>query len=63
MGICPEEYEKLASEVDVVINVAASVDFILRLDLNMKINVIGALNALYFAQDCKNLAALCHVST
>ena len=49
-GMKEYDYLLLAEEVDVVINVAASVDFILRLDLNMKINALGALNTLKFAK-------------
>jgi len=47
----------------VVINNAASVDFNLRVDLNMKINAIGPMNILGFSKACMNLKVLCHVST
>jgi thioester reductase-like protein len=62
-GMNETDYLLLAEEVDVVINVAASVDFILRLDLNMKINALGALNTLKFAKACPKICAYCHVST
>lgn len=44
-----EVYNKLSKEIEIIINVAASVDFIARLDLNLKMNAIGALNVLKFA--------------
>lgn len=53
----------LTNEVEVVINNAASVDFNLRVDLNMRINAIGPMNILNFSKACKNLNVLTHVST
>ena len=58
-----EVYNKLSAEVDIIINVAASVDFIARLDLNLRMNAVGALNVLKFAHKCPRLQAMCHVST
>jgi dTDP-4-dehydrorhamnose reductase len=53
----------MTNEVEIVINNAASVDFDLRVDLNMKINAIGAMNILKFSKACKNIKVCCHVST
>lgn len=55
LGLSPQDYEMLTNEVEVVINSAASVDFNLRVDLNMKINGLGAMNILRFSQACKNI--------
>lgn len=55
LGLSPENYELLTNEVEVVINSAASVDFNLRVDLNMRINALGAMNILRFSQACKNM--------
>jgi thioester reductase-like protein len=55
LGLSPENYEILTNEVEVVINNAASVDFNLRVDLNMKINAIGAMNILKFSKACKHI--------
>lgn len=59
----PQDYDKLTSEVDIVINNAASVDFNSRVDIAMKINAKGPLNVLNFCKDCPNMSVLCHVST
>lgn len=59
----PEDFEMTTSETEIIMNIAASVDFILRLDLNMKINAVGALNALKFAHNCPRIIGYCHVST
>ena len=50
-------------DTDVVINVAASVDFNLVLDQALQINCFGGLRALELAEGCKNLKMYCHVST
>lgn len=59
----PENYELLTSEIEIVINNAASVDFNLRVDLNMRINAVGPMNILRFSKACPNLNVLTHVST
>ncbi|CAI2369551.1 unnamed protein product [Moneuplotes crassus] len=63
LGLTQEHYSQLAYEVDVVINIAASSDFKMRLDLSMKSNVIGTMNVFDFAKQCSHLAAFCQVST
>ncbi|CAH9138122.1 unnamed protein product [Cuscuta epithymum] len=50
-------------EVDVVVNLAATTNFDERYDVSMKINTLGAKHVLDFAQKCKNLRVLLHVST
>lgn len=59
----PEDYEKLTSEVEIVINNAASVDFNSRVDIAMRINAKGPINVLNFCKDCPNLVQFTHVST
>lgn len=46
-----------------MINNAASIDFDSRVDINMRINAKGSMNVLKFSKACKNIQALCHVST
>lgn len=58
-----EDWNLLAEEVDVIFNIAASVDFIARLDINMRINTRGAMNILQLAKACSNLHVLCQIST
>ena len=57
------DFAKLTSEVEVVINNAASIDFDSRVDINMRINAKGAMNILNFSKACKKICALWHVST
>jgi hypothetical protein len=49
------DFEMTTSQIDVVMNIADSVDFKLRLDLSMKINAVGALNVLSFAHCCRKI--------
>ena len=56
-------YDKITNEINIIINVAASVDFIARLDINLRMNAIGPLNVIKFAHKWKSLQAICHVST
>jgi hypothetical protein len=51
----PHDFEMTTSQIDVVINIADSVDFKLRLDLSMKINAVGAFNVLNFAHCCPKI--------
>ena len=50
------DFAKLTSEVEVVINNAASIDFDSRVDINMRINAKGAMNILNFSKACKKYA-------
>ncbi|XP_078434417.1 alcohol-forming fatty acyl-CoA reductase-like [Wolffia australiana] len=59
----PALLAQLWSEVDVVVNVAATTNFYDRYDVALKINVLGAKNALEFAKKCENLQLFLHVST
>uniref|UniRef100_A0A7N1A896 Fatty acyl-CoA reductase n=1 Tax=Kalanchoe fedtschenkoi TaxID=63787 RepID=A0A7N1A896_KALFE len=51
------------SEVDVVVNLAATVNFDERYDVALAINTMGPKHILNFAKKCVNLKALIHVST
>ena len=51
------------SELQVIINSAASVNFIDPLPVALQINYFGALRILDLAHECRNLIALHHVST
>ena len=58
-----EDYQWVTSEVNVIINNAASVQFNDWLDIAMKSNTVSTLNLINFAKDCKNLLICTHVST
>eukprot|EP00345_Euplotes_harpa_P017189 CAMPEP_0168350940 /NCGR_PEP_ID=MMETSP0213-20121227/21487_1 /TAXON_ID=151035 /ORGANISM="Euplotes harpa, Strain FSP1.4" /LENGTH=199 /DNA_ID=CAMNT_0008361521 /DNA_START=236 /DNA_END=832 /DNA_ORIENTATION=- len=63
LGMKSEDWNLLAEEVDVIFNIAASVDFIARLDINMRINTRGAMNILQLAKACSKIQVLCQIST
>uniref|UniRef100_A0A7N0U3G0 Fatty acyl-CoA reductase n=1 Tax=Kalanchoe fedtschenkoi TaxID=63787 RepID=A0A7N0U3G0_KALFE len=60
-----EDYLKneMWNEVDVVVNLAATVNFDERYDVALAINTMGPKHILNFAKKCVNLKALIHVST
>uniref|UniRef100_A0A1J3HA35 Fatty acyl-CoA reductase n=1 Tax=Noccaea caerulescens TaxID=107243 RepID=A0A1J3HA35_NOCCA len=51
------------SEIDVIINIAATTNFDERYDIGLGINTFGALNVLNFAKKCVKGQLLLHVST
>lgn len=63
LAIKPADRDMLINELNVIINIAASVDFNERISDALQINYFGALRMLDLAQSCKNLAIYTHVST
>ena len=62
-GMSEADYQMVTSDVNIIINNAASVQFNDRLDIAIKSNTISTLNLINLAKDCKNLIILTHVST
>lgn len=62
LGIPSEEYARLASEVDIVVNSAASVVFDEQLDHALNLNTLGPRRLIEFARSCRH-AIFLHVST
>jgi nucleoside-diphosphate-sugar epimerase len=62
MGVDPAVYARLTTEVDIVINSAATVVFDEPLDLALNLNTFGPGRVLEFAKACRD-ATLIHVST
>ncbi|CAI9773634.1 unnamed protein product [Fraxinus pennsylvanica] len=54
---------EISTEVDVVINLAATTNFDERYDVALGINTLGPLHVLNFAKTCGKLKVLLHVST
>ena len=63
LGLSPEDEAELVANLDVILNVAASVDFNLRLDQALQINTFGAIRMLTLAQKCPKLVVFVHTST
>lgn len=63
LAIKPAEREVLINELNVIINIAASVDFNDPIDEALQINYFGCVRMLELAKSCKNLAIYTHVST
>ena len=62
LGLEPDMYRRLASEVDIVLTCAASVTFDEEIDAALQLNALGARRMLEFAKSCGD-ATLVHVST
>ena len=63
LGIDDALYADLQSDVDLVINVAATVEFDAPLDLSIELNTLGPQRILEFIQGCPKDPVLVHVST
>ena len=63
LAIKPEDRIKLVNELNVIINIAASVDFNERICDALQINYFGCLRMMDLATECKNLSIYTHVST
>ncbi|CAM8961676.1 unnamed protein product [Rhodiola kirilowii] len=59
----PELKNEMCNEIDVVVNLAATVNFDERYDVALAINTLGPKHILDFSKKCKNLKAFIHVST
>ncbi|KAG6433090.1 hypothetical protein SASPL_104697 [Salvia splendens] len=55
--------EEMLTEIDVVVNLAATTNFDERYDVSLGINTLGAKHVLNFSKKCKKLKILVHVST
>ncbi|KAF8046145.1 hypothetical protein N665_3994s0001 [Sinapis alba] len=55
--------QRMWSEIDIIINIAATTNFDERYDIGLGINTFGALNVLNFAKKCIKGQLLLHVST
>ena len=63
LGIDDNLYADLQSDVDLVINVAATVEFDAALDLSIELNTLGPQRILEFVHGCRKIPVLVHVST
>ncbi|ONI01192.1 hypothetical protein PRUPE_6G126900 [Prunus persica] len=55
--------EEMLSQIDVIVNLAATTNFDERYDVALDINTLGAKHVLNFAKQCVKLKVLVHVST
>ncbi|OMO54203.1 Male sterility, NAD-binding protein [Corchorus capsularis] len=55
--------EEMFKEIDIVVNSAATTDFIERYDVAMCINTFGPFNVMSFAKRCDNIKLFLHIST
>lgn len=63
LAIKPNDRQMLINELNVIINIAASVDFNEQIGDALQINYFGCLRMLDLAKACKNLSIYTHVST
>ncbi|KAI9107650.1 hypothetical protein K1719_021313 [Acacia pycnantha] len=63
LGLNDSNLDKLSEEIQVIVNSAAITKFDERFDILMNVNTMGALNVLNFANRCRKIQVLLHVST
>lgn len=63
LGLKPEDRALLVEEVEVILNSAASINFMEPLRDALQINFFGALRMLDLAHECKKLICFTHVSS
>eukprot|EP00761_Pharyngomonas_kirbyi_P002199 gb/GECH01002203.1/.p1 GENE.gb/GECH01002203.1/~~gb/GECH01002203.1/.p1 ORF type:complete len:1156 (+),score=242.96 gb/GECH01002203.1/:1-3468(+) len=63
LGLSPEDREMIMENVHIMIHCAATIDFRERLDKAIRLNVLGSLEMLELAKECRQLASMVHVST
>lgn len=63
LGVSPEHHEILMTEVDIIINCAASINFDDPLLEALNINYFGSLRILDIANNSKSVKSFTHVST
>eukprot|EP00005_Dracoamoeba_jomungandri_P003035 CAMPEP_0174261254 /NCGR_PEP_ID=MMETSP0439-20130205/11324_1 /TAXON_ID=0 /ORGANISM="Stereomyxa ramosa, Strain Chinc5" /LENGTH=255 /DNA_ID=CAMNT_0015345707 /DNA_START=291 /DNA_END=1055 /DNA_ORIENTATION=- len=62
-NIKEEDWKMLVNQVNIILHLAATVNFNEHLQTSFKINVQGVKNMIDLAQECKNLKSFVHVST
>ena len=63
LGLSAADYQRLVDECNYVCHIAATVDFQEKLNISVKMNVLGTLRVVALARKCKNLDAMVHTST
>eukprot|EP00796_Vickermania_ingenoplastis_P008011 gene8012-5569_t len=62
-GISEADMERLTNEVQLIVHLAATVNFNEKLNSAIQMNTLGGLRALMIGKKCKKLEAMVHVST
>lgn len=63
LGLTDADYSRLVEECNYICHIAATVDFQEKLNISVKMNVLGTLRVIALARKCKNLDAVVHTST
>lgn len=63
IGLSEKDRATFSAEVQMIIHMAATVNFNERLDLSIQMNTLGGLRILSLAKTCRALEAMVHVST
>ncbi|XP_015691412.2 fatty acyl-CoA reductase 1-like [Oryza brachyantha] len=62
-GLGSSEIQQLKQEVEIIVNAAATTNFMERYDVALETNTLGVVHLCQFANRCDNLKMLLHVST
>ena len=63
LGLNDADYQVLTDNVNYIVHMAATVDFQEKLNISVKMNVLGMLRVLALARKCRNLQSFVHTST
>lgn len=63
LGLSAEDTSRIAANCNVIIHLAATVDFMEKLNMSVKMNVLGTLRVMALARKCANIEAVIHTST
>jgi fatty acyl-CoA reductase len=63
LGINDENYAELTSKLNFVVHLAATIDFQEKLNISVKMNVLGTLRVMAIAHKSPNIESVIHVST
>eukprot|EP00658_Telonema_sp_P-2_P008894 TRINITY_DN1336_c0_g1_i1.p1 TRINITY_DN1336_c0_g1~~TRINITY_DN1336_c0_g1_i1.p1 ORF type:complete len:583 (+),score=192.12 TRINITY_DN1336_c0_g1_i1:31-1779(+) len=63
LGLNDADYQALVDDVNYIVHMAATVDFQEKLNISVKMNVLGMLRVLSLARKCRNLQSFVHTST
>lgn len=63
LGLCAEDMQWLAAHVNIILHLAATVNFQEKLNISLQMNTLGGLRVLSLAKKCANIEAMVHTST
>lgn len=63
LGLSADDRSTITDKVNLIVHMAATVDFNARLDIAVQMNTLGSLRVLALAKACRQLESMVHIST